>query len=77
MKRRASKIIFGSALSVAAIAVAIDHTRHPLPEPIAVEQRATSADEGVATIVDQQSEEAPCAMDGAPCAMGEAPCSMD
>jgi len=77
MNSRASRIIFGSALSVAAIAVAIDHTKHPLPEPVSVKQPASTADQSGSVIVDEQSDEAPCALDGAPCSMGEAPCSMD
>ena len=31
MKQRTSKIIVGSAFTLASIAVAIDHTRHQLP----------------------------------------------
>ena len=77
MNSRTSRIIFGSALSIAAIAVAIDHTKHPLPEPLAATKPAATGDQGGSDIVDDQSDEAPCSMGEAPCSMGEAPCSMD
>ena len=77
MNGRTSRIIFGGALSVAAIAIAIDHTKHPLPEPAPVEQPVQSNGQNGPAFTDGQSDEAPCAIDTAPCAMGEAPCSMD
>ena len=33
MKHKQARIIFGTAISAAAIAVAVDHTRQRLPEP--------------------------------------------
>ena len=33
MKRTQSRLVMGTAISAAAIAVAVDHTRHRLPEP--------------------------------------------
>jgi hypothetical protein len=35
MKKRSSRLIMGSALGLATVAIAIDHTRHRLPEPVA------------------------------------------
>jgi hypothetical protein len=61
-----NRLIMGSAIGLAAIAVAIDHTRHRLPEPV------TPAREAI-----QQSPctlENPCAL-GNPCGLGN-PCSL-
>ena len=33
MKRNQARLVFGTAISASAIAVAIDHTRQRLPEP--------------------------------------------
>lgn len=68
MKNR-NGIIVGSALGLAAIAVAIDHTKHRLPEPVAVSQEQSSDD----------SEASPCGLDASPCGLdsGSSPCSMD
>ena len=49
MKRKQSRIIFGTAIGAAAIAVAIDHTRQRLPEPekqLASQQAVIIIDEG-------------------------------
>ena len=35
---KTNRLIVGSALSLAAIAVAIDHTHHRLPDPVPVTQ---------------------------------------
>ena len=65
-----NKIILGSALSIAAIAVAIDHTKHKVPEPQQTEQNVI--------IVDDDEDETPCGMDGTPCGLDEeAPCGAD
>ncbi len=56
-----NRLIVGTAFSLAAIAVAIDHTRHSLPQPVA-SQQATQYDD---------SDESPCGLDG------ESPCSLD
>lgn len=64
-----SKIIMGSAVGLAAIAVAIDHTKHRLPTPQESEQY----------IIMQDGEgSSPCGMDSSPCGMGEdeSPCGM-
>lgn len=51
----------GATLSLAAIAVAIDHTQHKLPE---VEEM--SSDEQ-----DMMESGAPCGLGGAPCSLGD------
>ncbi len=65
-----NKIILGSALSIAAIAVAIDHTKHKVPEPQGIEQNII--------IVDDDDDDTPCGLDGTPCGLDdEAPCGLD
>lgn len=59
--KKTNRLIVGSALSLAAIAVAIDHTQHRLPEPVPATQEQTEMSE----------DESPCGMDI------ESPCSMD
>ncbi len=59
MKHKTGKAIMGATLGLAAIAVAIDHTRHTLP--------------GVEQISDEEQEQimqqgTPCGL--APCALG-------
>lgn len=58
MKRTRSRIIIGTAISAAAIAVAIDHTRQRLPEP--EKQLASQAviiiDEGEALPMDNTTD---------------------
>ena len=44
--RHRNKIIMGSAIGLAAIAVAIDHTRHHVPEPALDETRQQIAQHG-------------------------------
>lgn len=49
MKHKQASIIFGTAVSAAAIAVAVDHSRHRLPEPgeqLASQQAVIIIDEG-------------------------------
>ena len=49
MKHKQARIIFGTAISAAVIAVAVDHTRQRLPEPekqIASQQAVIIIDEG-------------------------------
>lgn len=62
MKNR-NKLIMGSVLGLATIAVAIDHTRHRLPDPVSVSQGQTG--------MSDDSEESPCGLDA-----GSSPCSM-
>ncbi len=58
MKRTHSRLIIGTAISAAAIAVAVDHTRQRLPEP--EKQLASSAviiiDEGDELPVDASTD---------------------
>ena len=67
-----NKIIFGSALSIAAIAVAIDHTKHKVPAPQQTEQ---------GYYVEEGENDSPCGMeeDESPCGMGDdvSPCGME
>lgn len=67
MKNR-NRIIVGSALGLAAIAVAIDHTRHrlPEPEPVSISQEYPGMNDG-----SDESDESPCGLDA-----GSSPCSM-
>ena len=73
-----NRLIMGSALGAAAIAVVIDHTRHPLPAPVAV----PTAQQGAAVVImdtgegaDQQAS--PCALGDSPCALSDSPCALD
>ncbi|WP_455198493.1 hypothetical protein [Kaarinaea lacus] len=68
-----NKIILGSAISIAALAVAIDHTRHKVPEPLPTEQGMV--------MTESEEDDSPCGMgvDESPCGMGEdeSPCGMN
>lgn len=64
MSRR-NRWIMGSAIGLAAIAVAIDHTRHRLPEPAEV---AADAGQQDGTTV-ENVEENPCGLDVSPCSL--------
>ena len=62
--KKTNRLIVGTALSLAAIAVAIDHTQHRLPDPIPSEQMQS----------DESEEESPCSMDSddsSPCGLGD------
>lgn len=62
MKNR-NKLIVGSAIGLATLAVAIDHTRHRLPDPVPVSQEQAGMD-----------DESPCGLDAAtssPCSMSD------
>jgi len=72
MNHRQGVLIMSSAIGLATIAVAIDYTRHPLPEPEPVVLQ--EHDQGTAPC----GLEAPCGMEGsAPCGLDAAPCSLD
>lgn len=72
-----SRLIMGSALGAAAVAVIIDHTRHPLPEPV-VEQPAPPQEGAVVIVVDgDEASGSPCALDASPCALDASPCALD
>jgi len=66
MKHSQSKLIIGSAIGLAALAVAIDHTRHTLPAA------ETHKAESAGTIYE---DDTPCSLD-APCSLDN-PCSLD
>lgn len=59
MKHKYNRWIMGSAIGIAAIAAAVDHTRHKLQAP-----RADSA-----TTVQQPSSSAPCGLSANPCGL--------
>ena len=59
--KKTNRLIVGSALSLAAIAVAIDHTQHRLPTPIEAAQEQ----------IEMSDDESPCGLDV------ESPCSLD
>ncbi len=69
MSRR-NRLIMGSAIGLAAIAVAVDHTSHRLPEPVT----ATSEQDGDELA---GSSEAPCGLTVSPCSLDESPCSLE
>ena len=73
MKRRHSRMVIGTAIGAAAIAVAVDHTRQRLPEP---EERLASRQ---AVIILDEGEELPAADGcGKPAGPGRlpSPCSL-
>lgn len=61
-------IIMGSAIGLAALAVAIDHTRHKLPEPV-IDSSSYIVEEGT-------DDSSPCALGDNPCSLGSSPCSL-
>ena len=62
--KNTNKLIAGSALGLAAVLVAIDHTYHHVPDPIpAVQEQQSYSD-----------DESPCGMgseDESPCGLGD------
>ena len=92
MKRKQSKIIFGSVIGLAALAVAIDYTRHSLPkaEPQQHGNADSVHDEEARRALDSPSSidaylrslddlTAPCSLDDNPCSLddSDSPCSLD
>lgn len=73
---RRNRWIMGSAIGAAAIAVAIDHTRHRLPVPAPVVSREVSDEESAVVIVEEEAD-SPCGLDVSPCSLDDSPCSMD
>lgn len=61
MKHKTAKAMMATTLGLAAIAVAIDHTRHTLPEvdEISAEEQQHILEQGT-----------PCGLGGAPCSLG-------
>jgi len=75
MNRKQTRIVIGAAISAAAIAVVVDHTRQRLPEP---EKQLASQQ---AVIIIDEGEELPAESDadcGKPTAAGRqaSPCSL-
>jgi hypothetical protein len=66
----------GTFIGTAAIAVAIDHTRHRLPEPAPAE-RSESAPGQSAVVILGGDAEAPCGLDASPCSLDDNPCSLE
>jgi len=71
MKNR-NRWIMGSAIGLATLAVAIDHTRHRLPEPAPVDSLTEQGDGSHDADIDS-----PCSMNESPCGMDESPCTLD
>lgn len=76
--KKTNRLIVGTALSLAAIAVAIDHTQHRLPDPIPAEQEQNVMTEDESPC-GMGSESSPCSMDtmdsddltSSPCGLGD------
>ena len=70
MNKRGSRLIMGTAIGVAAIAVTIDHTRHRLPDT-----QAKAPDQSRVIIIEEEG-----AVDDGntnPCSLGSgSPCSL-
>ena len=72
-----SRWIMGSVIGGAAIAVAIDHTRHRLPDPVPAVTERHGADPEAAIIIIVEGEDTPCGLDASPCSLSDSPCSLD
>jgi hypothetical protein len=61
----------GSAIGLAAIAVALDHTRHKLPQP-----EEQSMQQGI--IITEEGDASPCGLDSSPCGLDSetSPCGL-
>jgi len=59
MEHKANRWIMGTAVGIAAIAAAIDHTRHTLPTPQAND----------IVIIDDEADASPCSLDVSPCSL--------
>ena len=64
---RRTRWIMGSAISLAALATAIDHTRHPVPQAV-VKQTTTQQP--------SQDEVSPCGLGDDSADQGVSPCSL-
>jgi len=69
MKNR-NRLIMGSAIGIATIAITIDHTRHRLPEPVSAEEVLNGSDQ---VVIDDENLEGP---DMSPCSLNISPCSL-
>jgi hypothetical protein len=74
--RRRNRWIMGTFVGTAAIAVAIDHTRHRLPEPAPAEHSASTPGQAAVVIVGGDTE-TPCGLDASPCSLDDSPCALD
>jgi hypothetical protein len=77
-----NRLIMGTAIGAAAIAVAIDHTRHPLPPPAPAAESLPAAQQGAALVIvdqgqDSDQQASPCALGDSPCALSDSPCALD
>ncbi len=61
-------------MGTAAIAVAIDHTRHRLPAPAQPGEQSRS--QTTVVIIDEEDEN-PCDLDASYCSTDDNPCSLD
>lgn len=76
--KKTNRMIVGSAFGLAAIAIAIDHTQHRLPEavPVTQEQAGISDEDESPCGMDIDSVDSPCSMDSddsdsSPCGLGD------
>lgn len=74
--KKTNRLIVGSAFSLAAIAVAIDHTQHRLPEAVPVTQEQAGMSDEEESPCGMATEESPCSMDSddsdsSPCGLGD------
>jgi hypothetical protein len=74
--KKTNRLIVGSAFSLAAIAVAIDHTQHRLPEAVPVTQEQAGMSDEEESPCGMAAEESPCSMDSddsdsSPCGLGD------
>jgi|GEM_PF-974463 len=72
--RRRNRWIMGAFVGTAAIAVAIDHTRHRLPTPAQPSEQPQS--QTTVVVIDEEND-TPCGLDDSPCSMDDNPCSLD
>lgn len=76
--RRRNRWIMGTVAASAAIAVAIDHTRHRLPEPLPAETAGAATQSGPATVVIIENDsENPCGLGVSPCSLDSSPCVLE
>ena len=74
--RRRNRWIMGTFVGAAAIAVAVDHTRHRLPEP-APAARSESVPGQSAVVILSDDTQAPCGLDASPCSLDDSPCALE
>ena len=66
----------GTFVGAAAIGVAIDHTRHRLPEPQPAQQEQSAKGQSAVVIVNGDENTTPCGLDASPCSLDDNPCSL-